>query len=235
MHPTRAPGDLDGGNEGAKKARLPFEASERKAASDSSSGEPPADTVIKTYYSCGGPRASWEAAATVSAAARELVERGHVDMSAKELAKKVNKHLRATDPAGGAGFCVPVNGFYWRRGTEIPAEDPPALRAAGGAVFWCAGGAGASWSAAMATPWKACGDIAKDTSRGVGDLQSFARNVAESLGSNDQLPSPLPYVTVNGYYFTHDPPCSRIYRRSAAVAVEQHLGNIARAGSLVLR
>ena len=136
VHPTRAPGDLDGGNEGAKTARLPFEASERKAASDSSSGEPPADTVIKTYYSCGGPRSSWEAAATVSAAADELVERRHVDMSAKKLAKKVNKHLRATDPAGGAGFCVPVNGFYWRRGTEIPAEDPPALRAAGGAVFW---------------------------------------------------------------------------------------------------
>ena len=111
MHPTRAPGDLDGGNEGAKKARLPFEASERKAASDSSSGEPPADTVIKTYYSCGGPRASWEAAATVSAAAQELVDRGHVDMSAKELAKKVNQRLGTNAAARASGSCVAVNGF----------------------------------------------------------------------------------------------------------------------------
>ena len=57
----------------------------------------------------------------------------------------------------------------------------------------------------MATPRKACDDIAKDTRRGVGDVQTFAKDVAKALGSNDRLPSPLPYVTVNGYYFTHDP------------------------------
>ena len=68
------PGNGDGGDEGAKKARLPFGASVKKAASDVPGGERPAKMVTKTYYSCGGPRASWEAAATVSAAARELVE-----------------------------------------------------------------------------------------------------------------------------------------------------------------
>ena len=57
----------------------------------------------------------------------------------------------------------------------------------------------------MATPWKACDDIATDTSRDVGRVQTFAKDVAEALGSNDRLPSPLPYVTVNGYCFTHDP------------------------------
>ena len=57
----------------------------------------------------------------------------------------------------------------------------------------------------MATPWKACDDIDKNTRRAVGRVQAFAKNVAKALLSNDRRPSPLPYVTVNGYYFTHDP------------------------------